>query len=311
MYVDITKNIRDMFVRLSHVRSLPEAEQLIETFPRWSGDWTISGNVDGSYRVTCTYTDKNGLSDHITEAYDWADIVLEWNDISFGADNTILVDNAIFDDFKEGMHIRILFSDRDKTIYEYEMRSELDTGIVMALVASYPALSHFADQAYEEAEKWCEELDVPIDKESVSENSRDIIDIHIRVNTAAGTCRIQEKGAGPETYKISYDSDQALINQISFTLNLYLNCEEDEETVPTVSDDECARFENLKSALFDAGTDAIGDFLGIDLSAPGYDGMGKDAIDNLMDQIYEQMPQEELEKFFARYLKFEKRGMQK
>ncbi len=150
MFVDLEKNIRDMFVKLSYVRSLPEAEQLVETFPRWSGDWTISGNVDGSYRVTCTYTDKNGLSDHITEAYDWANIVLKWNDISFGADNTILVDNAIFDDFKEGMHIRILFSDRDKTIYEYEMRSKLDAGIVMALVNSYPALSYFADQATEE-----------------------------------------------------------------------------------------------------------------------------------------------------------------
>lgn len=157
--------------------------------------------------------------------------------------------------------------------------------------------------SYEEAEKWCEELNVPIDKESVSENSRNIIDIHIRVNTATGTCRIQEKGEDPETYKISCDSDEAIINQISYALNLYLNYEEDEETVPTVSDDEYARFENLKSALFDAGTDAIEDFLGIDLSAPRYDGMGKDAIDNLMDQIYEEMPQEELEEFYARYLK--------
>ena len=48
------------------------------------------------------------------------------------------------------------------------------------------------------------------------------------------------------------------------------------------------RFEELKRELFDWGYDYIEEFLGCEID---YD-WDKDTIDNLMDEVYQQMPEE-------------------
>ena len=59
------------------------------------------------------------------------------------------------------------------------------------------------------------------------------------------------------------------------------------------------RFEDLKKAIFNMGhTDYIEDFLGYEIDSTDY---SKDELDNLMDEAYEQMPDEELEVFYAKY----------
>ena len=58
------------------------------------------------------------------------------------------------------------------------------------------------------------------------------------------------------------------------------------------------RFEELKSALFDWGYDYIEEFLGYEID---YD-WEKDTLDNLMDEAYQQMPEEELEVFYEKFL---------
>ena len=58
------------------------------------------------------------------------------------------------------------------------------------------------------------------------------------------------------------------------------------------------RFEELKSALFNWGTDYIEEFLGFEIDSD----WEKDTIDNAMDEVYEQMPEEELEMFYEKFL---------
>ena len=57
------------------------------------------------------------------------------------------------------------------------------------------------------------------------------------------------------------------------------------------------RFEELKSVLFNWGTDYIEEFLGFEI----YSAWGKDTINNAMDEVYEQMPEEDLEVFYAKF----------
>lgn len=58
------------------------------------------------------------------------------------------------------------------------------------------------------------------------------------------------------------------------------------------------RFERLKSALFSWGTDYIEEFLGFEIDSD----WGKDTIDNAMNEVYGQMPEEELEVFYQKFL---------
>ena len=57
------------------------------------------------------------------------------------------------------------------------------------------------------------------------------------------------------------------------------------------------RFEELKSELFNWGYDYIEEFLGYEID---YD-WEKDTLDNLMDEVYQQMPEEELEVFYMKF----------
>lgn len=57
------------------------------------------------------------------------------------------------------------------------------------------------------------------------------------------------------------------------------------------------KFERLKTALFMEGSDAIADFLGYDYP----EDEEKDTTDNRLDEAYDQMPPEELEKFYKKH----------
>lgn len=57
------------------------------------------------------------------------------------------------------------------------------------------------------------------------------------------------------------------------------------------------RFEELKKELFDWGYDYIEEFLGFEIDY----NWDKDTIDNLMDEVYEQMPKEKLEVFYQKF----------
>lgn len=57
------------------------------------------------------------------------------------------------------------------------------------------------------------------------------------------------------------------------------------------------RFEKLKRELFMHGDSAICNFLGYE---PPCD-EEKDVTDARMDEVYDQMPEEELEKFYQKY----------
>lgn len=57
------------------------------------------------------------------------------------------------------------------------------------------------------------------------------------------------------------------------------------------------RFEKLKTELFMNGDEAISDFLGYDYPI----GEDKDVTDSRMDEVYDQMPDEELEKYYRKY----------
>lgn len=59
------------------------------------------------------------------------------------------------------------------------------------------------------------------------------------------------------------------------------------------------KISKLKQALFMAGTDAIDDFTGVDGTTAAMD---KDAIENLMDEVIDQMPEEEFDKFYDKYV---------
>lgn len=58
------------------------------------------------------------------------------------------------------------------------------------------------------------------------------------------------------------------------------------------------RFEELKSQLFEWGTDYIEEFLGFEINSD----WEKDTIDDAMNETYQQMPEEELEKFYQKFL---------
>jgi len=57
------------------------------------------------------------------------------------------------------------------------------------------------------------------------------------------------------------------------------------------------RFEKLKRELFMEGDDALVDFLGFEFDQ----NWEKDTIENAIDEVYEQMPEEELEKFYKKF----------
>ena len=57
------------------------------------------------------------------------------------------------------------------------------------------------------------------------------------------------------------------------------------------------RFEELKRELFDWGSDYIEEFLGFEIDY----NWEKDTIDNALDEIYVQMPDEELEVFYEKF----------
>ena len=57
------------------------------------------------------------------------------------------------------------------------------------------------------------------------------------------------------------------------------------------------RFEKLKEALFNWGTDYIEEFLGFEIDSD----WGKGAIEDAMDEVYNQMPEEELEVFYEKF----------
>ncbi len=58
------------------------------------------------------------------------------------------------------------------------------------------------------------------------------------------------------------------------------------------------RFEELKTELFNWGNDYIEEFLGFEIDS----NWEKDTIDNAMDEVYEQMPEEELKEFYKKFL---------
>lgn len=60
------------------------------------------------------------------------------------------------------------------------------------------------------------------------------------------------------------------------------------------------RVEKLKQALFVQGTEARDDFCGVPTM-----NMDKDAVENLMEQVIDQMPEEEFERFYEKYVKKE------
>lgn len=57
------------------------------------------------------------------------------------------------------------------------------------------------------------------------------------------------------------------------------------------------KFETLKKALFMCGSAAIEDFLGFPICTDD-----KDAIENLMDGVYAQMPPEEFDMYYHWYV---------
>lgn len=59
------------------------------------------------------------------------------------------------------------------------------------------------------------------------------------------------------------------------------------------------RFEELKKALFDWGNDYIEEFLGYYEDVAG---MKRDEIEDLMNEAYEQMSKDTLEKFYKKFL---------
>ena len=58
------------------------------------------------------------------------------------------------------------------------------------------------------------------------------------------------------------------------------------------------KFERLKEELFKCGPVDIMDFLGFEYD----EDWERNDIENAMDQVYNQMPQEELDDFLAKYL---------
>ena len=61
---------------------------------------------------------------------------------------------------------------------------------------------------------------------------------------------------------------------------------------------EYKRFEELKESLFSWGNDYIEEFLGY---SEDIEGMSRSEIEKLMDNTYEQMPNDELEVFYEKF----------
>lgn len=86
----------------------------------------------------------------------------------------------------------------------------------------------------------------------------------------------------------------------------FISITEDESVVISVSGDvsnilEITKemFEEFKSELFMHGTDALEDFADMDLSA--FD--DKDTIDSILDDVAAQMPDDDMMKFYRKYMK--------
>ena len=60
-----------------------------------------------------------------------------------------------------------------------------------------------------------------------------------------------------------------------------------------------SKFEELKRALFNAGIDALDDFCDMDLD---FAKQGKDVIESILDEVYQQMPDDMFDKFCNKYL---------
>lgn len=71
----------------------------------------------------------------------------------------------------------------------------------------------------------------------------------------------------------------------------------DEKAKNAADKRELNRFEKLKSELFNWGSDYIEEFLGFEYDSD----WDKDAIDNAMDEVYQQMDAEDLEKFYEKF----------
>lgn len=58
-------------------------------------------------------------------------------------------------------------------------------------------------------------------------------------------------------------------------------------------------YEELKNAIWDNGVEAIDDFLGYEHDVEE----DKDTIENRMDEVLDQMPEEEVMEFYNKYCK--------
>lgn len=103
--------------------------------------------------------------------------------------------------------------------------------------------------------------------------------------------------------KIGLDKDASILDQIrdgeitdaGYAVRI---CENDYDIQFSESNDEWqTKWEALKSELFANGMYAIDDFIGYE--CPYND---KDTIDNLLDEIAEQMPDEIMDVYFNKYL---------
>lgn len=130
-------HINDCWNALSNAKSLNEVYDLIDNFPRWSGDWNVTFH-EGSLIVSNEYFDKLA-NDYVTDERTLdnilaPDLILEDaelinRDLKTG---DIEVDKDIFDDFEEDTYIKIQFSDTDDdTIFIYIMKAETDDSILM------------------------------------------------------------------------------------------------------------------------------------------------------------------------------------
>ena len=57
-------------------------------------------------------------------------------------------------------------------------------------------------------------------------------------------------------------------------------------------------FEELKRAIFTMGLDYVDEFLGYQIDVGNY---SKDELDNMMDEAYQQMPEDKLNEFYEKF----------
>ena len=58
------------------------------------------------------------------------------------------------------------------------------------------------------------------------------------------------------------------------------------------------RFEELKRAIFTMGLDYVDEFLCYQVDVADY---SKDELDNMMDEAYQQMPEDKLNEFYEKF----------